>query len=208
MEQAPHITLLLEKAGGGDVHAASELLPLIYEELRRLASSNMAGEGHGGAGHTLQPTALVHEAYLRLLGPSGAEADWNGRGHFFAAAAIAMRRILIDRARARRSVKRGGELSRVLLHDNVSAAAPLDSQDADELLLLDEALTKLEALDERKSRVVMLRYYAGLSVEQTAAALSVSAATVKNDWAFAKAWLNRALSEGRGGRVGGSQLPG
>lgn len=195
-EDRKHITLLIDDAAKGDARAAAELLPLIYDELRKLAASNMHNEAGRGAGHTLQPTALVHEAYLRLLGPDSADSTaWNGRGHFFGAAAIAMRRILIERARARGSIKRGGDRTRVDLHDDAVAAAPDDHAASDELLALDEALTRLEALDARKARVVMLRYFAGLSIEQTAAALDVSLATVKTDWAFARAWLSREIEK-------------
>ncbi len=197
-EDRKHITLLIDNAAKGDSHAAAELLPLIYDELRKLATSNMSNEAGRGAGHTLQPTALVHEAYMRLLGPEGVDNGmWNSRGHFFGAAAIAMRRILIERARARGSIKRGGDRTRVDLDDNAVAATPDDSAKSDELLALDEALTRLESLDARKARVVMLRYFAGLSIEQTAAALDVSLATVKTDWAFARAWLSREIEKSR-----------
>lgn len=195
---AAEVTLLIERASSGDGDAASALLPLIYGELRKLASSNMAKEAAGAAGHTLQPTALVHEAYLRLLGPQGQGASgWNGRGHFFGAAAIAMRRILIERARARNTAKRGGGAQRVGLVED-QAIDPASEEESDHLLALDAALTKLEALHERKARVVMLRYFAGLSVEQTAEALGVSAATVKNDWAFARAWLSKQIADSAG----------
>ncbi|MCP9874702.1 ECF-type sigma factor [Synechococcus sp. Cruz CV-v-12] len=190
------LTMLIDHAAKGDSNAAADLLPLIYEELRKLAASNMNKEDGRGAGHTLQPTALVHEAYMRLLGPEGDGASgWNSRGHFFGAAAIAMRRILIERARGRGRVKRGGDRTRVDLNDDAVAGAPDSDTRSDELLALDEALTRLEALDGRKARVVMLRYFAGLSIEQTAAALEVSIATVKTDWAFARAWLSREIEK-------------
>ena len=182
------VTQLLVAAGKGDSHAAAELLPLIYSELQRLARSFMAKEPGGGAGQTLQPTALVHEAYLRLIGQS--EMKWDSRGHFFVAAATAMRRILVERARSRGRIKRGGDRKRMEMHDGAMAVEP----PSDDLLALDEALKRLEASDERKARVVMLRHFAGLGVEETAAALNVSPATVKNDWAFARAWLHRELS--------------
>ncbi|MGD9690062.1 MAG: sigma-70 family RNA polymerase sigma factor [Phycisphaerales bacterium] len=189
-----NVTMLLEAAVAGDKQAGSALLPLVYEELRKLASARLAKEPGGGAGYTLQPTALVHEAYMRLLGQTagGSEIRWEGRGHFFAAAALAMRRILVDRARHRGRVKHGGEFKRADVEMDVLAAEP----PGEELLALDEALTKLEKADERKYRVVMLRYFAGLSIEDTAAAIGVSAATVKNDWVFARAWLKRAVVEG------------
>lgn len=189
-----HVTLLIEEAGRGGEQAAAELLPLIYDELRKLAASNMNKEPNAGAGQTLEPTALVHEAYMRLLGPEGrGEGGWNSRGHFFGAAAIAMRRILIERARARNSIKRGGGRTRVDLSDDAAAADPASDEASDQMIALDEALTRLEALDARKARVVMLRYFAGLSVDQTAAAMGVSPATVKNDWAFARAWLSKEI---------------
>ncbi|MBS0198499.1 MAG: sigma-70 family RNA polymerase sigma factor [Planctomycetes bacterium] len=188
------VTILIEEAGKGDARAAAELLPLIYEELRKLAASNMNKEANAGVGHTLEPTALVHEAYLRLLGPEGhGESGWNSRGHFFGAAAIAMRRILIDRARARKTEKRGGGRTRIELSEDAAAMDPSTEDAGDQVLALDAALTRLEALDARKARVVMLRYFAGLSVEQTASALGVSPATVKNDWAFARAWLSKEI---------------
>lgn len=187
---SPHeVTQLINLASGGDSRAAEELLPLVYQELRNLARSRMSAESGGGAGHTLQPTALVHEAYMRLLGPDGQALKWDGRAHFFGAAARAMRRILVERARARNSIKRGGGRPRVELDENALAAEP----ESDQLLELESALEKLEQLDRRKAEVVMLRYYAGLSIEETAAALDVSPATVKNDWTFARAWLSNEM---------------
>lgn len=189
MDETPahDVTLLLAKVSEGDSRAAAELLPLVYEELRRLARSRMAGESPG---QTLQPTALVHEAYLRLLGAS--DVKWDGRGHFFGAAALAMRRILVERARARGRIKRGGGAARVPLEDAALATEP----PPDELLALDEALDRLAAYDKRKADVVMMRYFAGLSIDETAAALGVSPATVKNEWAFARAWLHREIKKG------------
>jgi RNA polymerase sigma factor (TIGR02999 family) len=181
-------TRLLEAAAAGEPRAAEELLPLVYEELHELARSHMAREP---AGHTLQATALVHEAYLRLLGPGErAPARWSGRGHFFAAAARAMRRILVERARRQRRIRHGGELGRVELTESVA----LGDEERFDLLALDGALARLETLDARRAQVVMLRYFAGLSVEEAAAALDVSPATVKADWSFARAWLHRELS--------------
>ena len=178
------VTRILQAAAEGDQRASEELLPLVYEELRRLARAQMAAEP---SDHTLQATALVHEAYLRLLGPEGdgAEPKWDNRGHFFGAAARAMRRILIERARRVAQVKRGGGRRRVELHENV----PAPEENPEDMLLLDEALRRLEERDPRKAEVVMLRYFAGLSVPETAAALGVSAATVKSDFAYARSLL-------------------
>lgn len=186
------MTILIEAACRGESEAAAKLLPLVYEELRKLASARMANEPRAGAGQTLQPTALVHEAYMRLLGSDGQNVQWNGRGHFFGAAALAMRRILVERARARNAQKRGGGSSRANLDVDQLAIEP----EGDEVLALEDALHALERADPRKHRVVMLRYFAGLSVEDTAAALEMSPATVKNDWAFARAWLKRHIAEG------------
>ncbi len=182
------VTKLLHAAGHGDPVAARELLPMVYEELRHLAASRLAKEPGGGAGYTLEPTALVHEAYLRLVG--SADVQWNGRGHFFGAAALAMRRILVDRARSRKGM---ASKRRELDVDTLAVEPP-----ADELLAIDGALSKLENIDRRKYDVVMLRYFAGLSIEDTAAALDVSPATVKNDWMFARAWLKREVSAAAG----------
>jgi len=180
---------LLVAVSGGDSHAAAQLLPLVYEELRKLAKARMS---HEASGQTLEPTALVHEAYLRLLGDTNVE--WDNRGHFFAAAALAMRRILVERARSRNRIKRGGGRGKVELTDAVLATEP----PSEDLLVLDEALTRLEAYDKRKAEVVMLRYFAGLSIEDTAAALGVSPATVKNEWTFARAWLHREVAKDDG----------
>ncbi|MEK6702735.1 MAG: ECF-type sigma factor [Planctomycetota bacterium] len=190
MSQAPNhheVTQLLLAAGAGGTsgqQAAAELLPLVYAELRKLAAARMAKEQGGGAGFTLQPTALVHEAYMRLVGPG--DVMWNGRGHFFGAAALAMRRILVERARSRM----GARGKRVDLEMQDLAAEP----EAADLIAVDDALKKLEAHDKRKYDVVMLRYFAGLSIEDTAAAIGVSPATVKTDWTFARAWLKREMS--------------
>ncbi|MBX3406585.1 MAG: sigma-70 family RNA polymerase sigma factor [Phycisphaeraceae bacterium] len=181
------VTLILQEIAAGDSAAAAHLLPIVYEELRSLARAHLASER---AGHTLQPTALVHEAYLRLVGPAPDDArSFNGRQHFFATAATAMRRILVDHARERNALKRGGG-RRVELTDNDAVAVGDDL----DLIGLDDALRKLESIDERRARVVTLRYFGGLTVEQTSAALGVSPATVKNDWAFARAWLLREMA--------------
>lgn len=180
------VTRILSAIENGDPHAASELLPLVYEELRRLASSRMRNEK---SGQTLQPTALVHEAFLRLVG--GAETrNWDSRGHFFAAAAESMRRILIDNARHRGRGKRGGDWVRQDLHDAAAVEGP---QGIDDLLALDEALTKLASVDPELGKLVELRYFTGLTVEETADVLGVSPRTAKRHWAYARAWLQREM---------------
>lgn len=183
------ITSLLTRAREGDRRATDELLPLVYEELRQLADRFLAAEKRGA---TLQPTALVHEAYLRLVG-SG-RASWESHAHFFGAAARAIRRILVDRARARRAVRRGGERP-LRLDTDAPLADPGPSLD---VLALDEALARLASIDAQKARVVELRFFGGLSVDETAATLGVSPSTVDRDWVFARTWLHRAMSaEGR-----------
>lgn len=189
---AAQVTQLLVAAAGGDSRAARDLLPLVYEELRRLAQVRMAREPGHGAGMTLQPTALVHEAYLRLLGDH--EVRWNGRGHFFGAAALAMRRILVERARHRSRLKHGGGVHRSDIDMADISPVLATEPPAEEMLALDGALKGLEKHDRRKYDVVMLRYFAGLSIEETAEALGVSPATVKNDWTFARAWLKRQVA--------------
>jgi len=185
------VTQILSQIESGDPSAADQLLPLAYEELRRLAASKLANEKPG---QTLQATALVHEAYLRLLGPGGADKAWNSRGHFFAAAAEAMRRILVDQARHKRSQRRGGDLQRVELA-MVEPGSPVNQLD---LLALDDALRQLAAIDPRAAEVVKLRFFAGLTVPDAATALSISVATAENDWAYAKSWLRMQLSAGDG----------
>lgn len=187
MEADPDLTMLLDAAATGDGTAAERLLPLVYDHLRRLARSRMANERPG---HTLDATGLVHEAYLRLVGVEGQRFE--NRAHFFGAAAIAMRRILVERARERAQLKRGGGRERVPLDE----ALRVDEDDPAQTLALDEAMTRLEARDPRKARVVMLRYFAGLSVEETAEAMGLSETTVKAEWAFARAWLRRELDGG------------
>jgi RNA polymerase sigma factor (TIGR02999 family) len=179
------VTRLLDAAAAGDRRAASELLPLVYDELRRLAAARLADESPD---HTLQPTALVHEAYLRLVGPGDAPR-WDSRGHFFAAAAEAIRRILVESARRRGRLRRGGDRDRVDL-DGLDVAAPDRS---DDLLALDEALTALEAADPQAALLVRLRYFAGLTVPQAAEVLGVSPRTADFLWAFARVWLLRRL---------------
>lgn len=179
------VTRILEAIGGGDQAALDRLLPLVYDELRRLAAARLS---HEAPGQTLQATALVHEAYLRLVG--GAEPRFETRGHFFTAAAEAMRRILIDRARSKGRQKRGGRAKRLELNELDLAAPPPD----DELLDLDEALSKLEQEDRVKAELVKLRFFAGLSVEQAAVALGISRATADRFWAFARAWLYHEIA--------------
>jgi RNA polymerase sigma factor (TIGR02999 family) len=179
------ITHILEAINQGDPNAAAQLLPLLYAELRRLAAAKLAQEAPG---QTLQPTALVHEAYLRLVGTS-TEQHWNSRGHFFGAAAEAMRRILVESARRKQRLKHGGELQRLDLEDyDVPVAPP-----AEELLALDEALARLAADDPDAARIVDLRFFAGLSIEEAAEALGVSRATANRQWAYARAWLRCEL---------------
>jgi len=173
------MTQILGAIARGEPGAASQLLPLVYDELRRLAAHKLAQEK---AGQTLQATALVHEAYLRVIG-SDDEKHWEGRGHFFAAAAEAMRHILVDAARRKQTLKRGGDRQRQNLDD---VAAP---EADEELLALNEALDKLAARDPLKARLVELRYFAGLTGEKAAKVLGISAATADRHWAYARAWL-------------------
>jgi RNA polymerase sigma factor (TIGR02999 family) len=183
------VTQLLQAIEHGDGKAANELLPLVYQELRKLAAHKMANEAQG---HTLQPTALVHEAYLRLVGSSQPQ-QWDGRGHFFAAAAEAMRRILIEGARRKKRVKHGGELERVDM-DMVELPLPMAE---DELLALDEALDRLATVDVRAAEVVKLCFFVGLTQEQAAKELGVSLATAERLWSFARAWLFREIEKTR-----------
>ena len=178
------VTQILQSAGHEDPGAANQLLPLVYEELRRLAQKQMANEPPG---QTIQATALVHEAYLRLVGAP--ELRWESRAHFFAAAARAMRRILVDRARRRQAVKHGGDRRRVGLEPVEVACEDSAFGGAEQLVVLDEALDGLEGVDARKAQIVMLRYFAGLTIQETAKALNLSLTTVKDEWRFAKAWL-------------------
>ena len=164
--------------------SAEELLPLLYDELRSLARSRLAREG---VGHSLQPTALVHEAFLRLVGER--DPGWNGRGHFFGAAATAMRRILVERARSKGRLKRGGDRLRV----DLDVVEPSVEPPADQVLAVEEVLERLEAKDARKGKIVELRYFAGLTVPETAAVLEVSVGTVEREWRFVKAWLQVEL---------------
>lgn len=179
------VTRLLVDWSEGKSEAIDELMPLVYEELRRMAKSYMNSQP---SGHTLQTTALIHEAYLKLADQR--EKRWQNRAHFFAVAAQAMRHILVDHARSHKTEKRGGETQIVSLDD----VAIISNERANELVALDEALQNLSVLDERKSKVVELRYFGGLSVEETAEVLKISQETVMRDWRFAKTWLLRELS--------------
>lgn len=181
-----HVTQMLREIAGGDSKAADRLLPAVYDELRRLARSRMSKER---AGLTLDPTALVHEAYLRVIG-GAKDQQWDHRGHFFAAAALAMRRILVERARHAKRLKHGGGRDREDLGEH---AARVEGEEPIDLLALDEALQKLELYDQRKAQIVSLRFFGGLSIEETAAAMGLSPATIKTEWAFARAWLRRAM---------------
>jgi RNA polymerase sigma factor (TIGR02999 family) len=180
------VTRLLGAIRGGDSVAARDLLPIVYDELRQLAARKLRRELPG---QTLDATSLVHEAYLRLVGNK--ECAWEDRGHFFAAAAESMRRILIDRARHRKRLKRGGGSKRLNL-DLLDLSCPLPS---DELIALDEALERLELEDSVKAKLVKLRFFAGLTVEQAAAALNLSRATADRYWAFSRAWLYHEISK-------------
>jgi RNA polymerase sigma factor (TIGR02999 family) len=183
------VTQILLQIESGDPQAAEKLLPLVYDELRRLAKSKLASEKPG---QTLQATALVHEAYLRLVDVKTVQL-WNSRGHFLAAAAEAMRRILIEHARAKQSLKRGGKHHRVEFDDHCPPiVAPCDS--LDDLLALDEALDRLAKLDAEKAELVKLLYFAGLNLEDAAAALGISRTTAYRHWIFARAWLCDAIT--------------
>ncbi|MCA9126044.1 MAG: sigma-70 family RNA polymerase sigma factor [Planctomycetales bacterium] len=180
------LTRILTAIEQGDSAAANQLLPLVYDELRRLAAVRMKQEK---SGQTLQPTALVHEAFLRLVGDGSKQ--WDSRGHFFSAAAEAMRRILIDNARRKGRAKRGGDLKRAEMADDLAAEA---SSDPDELLSLDEALDKLAQQDAQLAKLVELRYFTGLTVDETAQILGISVRTAKRNWAYARAWLQREMN--------------
>jgi len=177
---------LLARAAAGDDQAASRLLPLVYDELRRLAGGYLRRERPG---QTLQATALVHEAYVRLVKPG--DRPWTGRTHFLAIAAVSMRQVLVDRARRRHAAKRGGARQRITLDDGLLPAPAPDA--GVDLVTLDRALTELAALDPQQARIVELRYFGGLTVEETAEVLNVSPATVKRHWTLARAFLKKAL---------------
>jgi RNA polymerase sigma factor (TIGR02999 family) len=185
---AGDITLLLRRMEAGDARAANDVISLVYQELRRLAAAKMAREP---SGRTLQPTALVHEAWLRLGGDQ--QPDWENRRHFFGAASEAMRRILIERARHRRAERHGGGLQRTELDESALATGNSDEQ----VLAVHEALEKLSALDAAKAELVKLRYFVGLSVEEAAAVLKISVPTAVRWWAFARVWLFEEIEESR-----------
>lgn len=180
------VTRILESLARGDSSAADKLLPLVYEQLRRLAASRMASER---SGHTLQATALVHEAWIKLSGPRDDATPWNGSRHFFAAAAEAMRRILVDHARRRKATRRGGNWKRVTLGE---PSAP-SMADPDEIIDLNAAMEKFERVNPDKAALAKLRLFAGLTIEETGEQLGLSKATVKRHWSYAKAWLSREL---------------
>jgi RNA polymerase sigma factor (TIGR02999 family) len=195
------VTRILSAIERGDPHAAEQLLPLVYDELRRLAAQKLA---HEKPGQTLQPTALVHEAYLRLVAGGEAPASdepgsgqaarrWDSRGHFFAAAAEAMRRIVVETARRKKRAKHGGGLERI----EIELADLPTRLPPDDLLALDDALTRLEQLDPVKARLVNLRYFAGMTIEEAAAALNISRTTAHRYWTFARAWLHQQMTGDR-----------
>lgn len=181
------VTRILNAIGQGDAKATDELLPLVYEELRLLAAQKLS---HELPGQTLQATALVHEAYIRLVGTE--DQSWDNKGHFFKAAAEAMRRILIENARRKRTNKRGGDQKRVGLSESILIGK--DYTVFDEIIALDEALEKLERKDKLKADLIKLRFYAGLTIEQSAKSLGISLTTAKTHWAYARAWLLREVS--------------
>ena len=196
MRDTTPVTRLLDAAATGDRQAAAAILPLVYDELRKLAAARMAVESPD---HTLQPTALVHEAYLRLIGPADADR-WDNRGHFFAAAAEAMRRILVDAARYKKREKHGGGRARVEL-DGLPAASENPRHD---LVALDFALNRLAVEDPHAARLVELRHFAGLTVPESARVLGVSARTADRLWSYARAWLLRELTEADDGSESGT----
>jgi RNA polymerase sigma factor (TIGR02999 family) len=182
------VTRILSAIERGDPHAAGQLLPLVYDELRRLAAQKLANEKPG---QTLQATALVHEAYLRLVDTEKAQ-QWNSRGHFFAAAAEAMRRILVEQARRKKRHKHGGGRRRV----DLDASCLVAPEPPEDLEALDEALRRLEAADPPAARLVQLRFFAGLSMPEAAEALGMPLRTAERNWTYARTWLHRALAEG------------
>ncbi len=187
----PQITALLRDWQGGDAQALERLIPLVYAELHTLASRHLSRERPG---HTLQTTGLVHEAYLRLAGQR--QVDWQGRAHFFAIAARLMRRILVDHARRERRKKRGARAVHLPIGDAVEVAAA-DGVDAVDACALDRALSRLEGADPQQARIVELRFFGGMTVPETAEVLGISAATVKREWAVARAWLYREIQVGK-----------
>jgi RNA polymerase sigma factor (TIGR02999 family) len=196
-DRVPDVTQLLRAWQAGDRGALDRLVPLVYDELHRIAARFMARESRG---RTIQPTALMHEAYLKLVDQR--YVDWHNRAQFFAIAAQAMRRVLLDDARRRLREKRGGGAVRVVLEDE-AVGVPEADIDALDVLAVDRALGELEQRDPDLAKIVELRFFGGLTVEETGAVLGISPATVKRDWAFAKGWLHRALTEGSRGHVNG-----
>ncbi len=184
------VTLLLSRASEGDARATNELFPIVYEELRTIAARFLHSEHRA---QTMQATALVHEAYLRLIGDE--QTPWDSRAHFFGAAARAIRRILIDHARHRTRIKRGGGLARASLSEALSVCAEPEV----DMLGLDDALTRLAAIDPQKARVVELRFFAGLTADQTALTMGISPSTVARDWQFARVWLAREIERADAG---------
>ncbi len=182
----PEVTQILAAIEQGDPHAAEQLLPLVYDELRKLAAHKLA---HEQPGQTLQATALVHDAYIRLVDAEKVRA-WNSRGHFFAAAAEAMRRILVENVRRKRGPKRGGDRQRLDLEEAISVAEP----PADDVLAINEALTRLEQIDSTAAKLVKLRYFAGLTMPEAAEALDISLRHAERNWTYARTWLHRELS--------------
>ena len=185
-DNSGEVTRLLGQLSAGRKEAGVELAPLIYRELHKLAAACMRRERPG---HTLQATALVHEAYMRLIGQK--DVRWQNRSHFYGIAAQVMRRVLLDYARGRQAAKRGGPNQKI----RIDEALLVSEQQLDVALSVDECLTRLEKIDPRQSRLVELRFFAGLSVEQTAEVMEISTATVKREWSFAKAWLQREMGE-------------
>lgn len=183
----PDVTAILSQIEQGDPSAAERLLPLVYEEMRKLAAARMA---HENPGHTLQATALVHDAFIRLVDVEK-PCHWNSRGHFFGAAAQAMRRILVENSRRKRREKHGGGLQRV----DLDMAATADVEVGDDILALDEALTALSAVDPEKATIVQLRYFGGLTMQEVADCRGISLATAKRHWLVARAWLYDALTD-------------
>ena len=179
------VTLIIQAVAAGEASATDDLLPVIYSDLKRLATSRLASEK---IGHTLQPTALVHEAYMRLVGTNS--DTWENRAHFFGAASEAMRRILIDHARRKKRKKRGGDAKRVCLDD----IAEINSE-SDQLLALDEALSELELLDKTKAELVKLKFFGGMKLNEAAKVLDIPSRTADRYWAYARAWLQRHISE-------------
>lgn len=186
------VTEILARITSGEPHASDQLLPLVYEELRRLAAAKMKNEKPD---HTLQATALVHEAYARLIGDGDGEKHWDNRGHFFSAAAEAMRRILVEKARAKKCERRGGEIVRMQFDEQVTYAQSIDAAEAERILAVHEALTQLELVSPQRSQLVKLRFFSGMTLEEVASLQGISKSAAHRDWALAKVWLYRYLKE-------------